>query len=157
MDRTEDETERAASACFLENEVRRAKTNRDPPSVVRVGSMSLPDARLRVLFVCSLNQWRSPTAEVIYRNDARLDVRSAGIRTDAKRHLGAPDIRWADIIFVMDQNQKAWIQESFREQALPALRVLDIPDDLVYMDPELQRLLRQAIDPELTEFLNNRP
>ena len=111
------------------------------------------EPRLRVLFVCSLNQWRSPTAEVIYRNDARLDVRSAGLRTDAKRHLSASDMSWAEVIFVMDQNQKEWIQERFRDLQLPPIRVLDIPDSLVYMDPELQRLLRAAIDPELATFL----
>lgn len=116
--------------------------------------MSLPsNPRLRVLFVCALNQWRSPTAETIYRNDARLEVRSAGVRTDAQRHLSAADVTWAELIFVMDREQKAWIQERFRDVAIPPIRILDIPDTLVYMDPELQRLLRQAIDPELSGFL----
>lgn len=31
--------------------------------------------RLKVLFVCSRNQWRSPTAEAMYRDDSRLSVR----------------------------------------------------------------------------------
>ena len=113
------------------------------------------DARLRVLFVCSLNQWRSPTAEVLYRNDARLEVRSAGLRTDAKRHLSTSDVTWAQVIFVMDRDQKAWVQERFRDLQLPPIRVLDIPDTLVYMDPELQRLLREAIDPELAGLLSS--
>ena len=116
--------------------------------------MTLPaQSRLRVLFVCSLNQWRSPTAEAIYRNDARLEVRSAGLRTNATRFLSGADVSWADIIFVMDVEQKAWIQERFRGQTLPRIHSLDIPDTLVYMDPELQRLLRLAIDPELAGLL----
>ena len=114
---------------------------------------STPKARLRVLFVCALNQWRSPTAEAIYRNDARLEVRSAGVRNDAKRRLSSEDVAWAEIIFVMDREQKAWIQERFRDQSLPIIQILDIPDTLVYMDPVLQRLLRQAIDPELAPLL----
>ena len=110
-------------------------------------------SRLRVLFVCSLNQWRSPTAEAIYRNDARLEVRSAGLRTNATRILSGANVAWADVIFVMDVEQKAWIQERFRGQILPRIHSLDIPDTLVYMDPELQRLLRLAIDPELAGLL----
>ena len=116
--------------------------------------MTLPaQSRLRVLFVCSLNQWRSPTAEAIYRNDGRLEVRSAGLRTNATRFLSGADVAWANIIFVMDVEQKAWIQERFRGQTLPRIHSLDIPDTLVYMDPELQRLLRLAIDPELAGLL----
>lgn len=110
-------------------------------------------SRLRVLFVCSLNQWRSPTAEVLYRNDTRLEVRSAGLRIDAKRTLSEDDVAWADVIFVMDREQKEWVQERFRQLSLPRIHSLDIPDTLVYMDPELQRLLRQAIDPELAALL----
>ena len=116
--------------------------------------MSSPENnRLRVLFVCSLNQWRSPTAEVLYRNDPRLDVRSAGLRTNATRHLSDADVAWAQVIFVMDDEQKVWIQKRFRSVTLPRIHVLDIPDSLVYMDPELQRLLRLAIDPELAALL----
>jgi predicted protein tyrosine phosphatase len=117
--------------------------------------MTLPArSRLRVLFVCSLNQWRSPTAEVIYRNDARLEVRSAGLRVNATRYLSGADVEWADIIFVMDVAQKAWLQDRFRGHLLPRIHNLDIPDTLEYMDPELQRLLREAIDPELAGLLS---
>jgi len=109
---------------------------------------------LRVLFVCALNQWRSPTAEAIYRNDPRLEVRSAGVRSEAKRRISEADIVWADVIFVMDREQKRWIQERFREVNSSKIQVLDIPDALVYMAPELQRLLRLAIDPELDALLS---
>ena len=112
---------------------------------------------LRVLFVCALNKWRSPTAEVLYRNDPRLQVRSAGIRSDAKRRISAMDIEWADVIIVMDREQKRWIQEQFQGESSPTIQVLDIPDALVYMDPELQRLLRLAIDPEIDALLELPP
>jgi predicted protein tyrosine phosphatase len=114
---------------------------------------SPPRPRLRVLFVCALNQWRSPTAERIYRQDSRLEVRSAGIRADANRPLIAGDIEWANVIFVMDREQKQWIQERFRDSALPRIRILDIPDSLIYMDPRLQKLLREAIDPEIDALI----
>jgi len=109
--------------------------------------------RLRVLFVCALNQWRSPTAEALYRNHPMLEVRPAGIREGAKRRLSEGDLRWAEVIFVMDREQKARIREEFSEVELPTIQVLDIPGDLKYMDPELQRLLRLAIDPEIAVLL----
>ena len=112
---------------------------------------------LRLLFVCSLNQWRSPTAEMIYRSDPRLEVRSAGVRASAKRQIKEADVKWADAIFVMDCEQKKWIQERFRGVSLPKIQVLDVPDSLVYMDPQLQELLRVAIDPEITALLASAP
>jgi predicted protein tyrosine phosphatase len=111
------------------------------------------NTRLRILFVCALNQWRSPTAEMIYRSHPRLEVRSAGVRSNARRCISAADVEWADVIFVMDREQKAWIQKRFRSVRVPNIQVLDIPGSLVYMNPELQRLLRLAVDPEIEALL----
>lgn len=108
---------------------------------------------LRVLFVCALNQWRSPTAEHLYRNDARLQVRSAGVRADARRRVSQSDLDWADVVFVMDREQKRWIQEHYRSHPLPDIRILDVPDEFTYLDPRLQAALRAAIDPEIDALL----
>lgn len=108
---------------------------------------------LRILFVCAMNQWRSPTAEAMYRQDPRLEVRSAGVRAEARRRLSDADIEWADAIFVMEHQQKSRIQERFRGESLPPVIVLDIPDDYTYLDPELQRLLHAAIEPEIETLL----
>jgi len=108
---------------------------------------------LKVLFVCALNQWRSPTAEHIYRDDARLQVRSAGIRAEARRRVSESDLNWADVVFVMDRDQKRWIREQFREVELPEIRILDVPDEFQYMDPRLQAALRAAIDPEIDALM----
>ena len=96
-----------------------------------------------------MNQWRSPTAEHLYRDDARLQVRSAGIRTEARRRVSEADLTWADVVFVMDREQKRWIREQFRSIDLPDVRVLDVPDEFEYMDPRLQAALRAVIDPEI--------
>jgi predicted protein tyrosine phosphatase len=109
--------------------------------------------RKHILFVCSLNQWRSPTAEALYRNDPRLEVRSAGIRESAKRKISRRDLAWAEVIMVMESEHKKWIQEHFRDLALPPIVNLDITSSLTYMDPELQQLLRSAIDPEIEAIL----
>lgn len=103
-----------------------------------------------------MNQWRSPTAEAMYRHDTRLQVRSAGVRSEARRRLSDSDVAWADVIFVMEHKQKARIQEQFREVQLPPVMVLDVPDDYTYLDPELQRLLQASIEPELQALLELR-
>jgi predicted protein tyrosine phosphatase len=113
-----------------------------------------PSARLKVLFVCSRNRWRSPTAERIYRDDARLEVRSAGLTSDANRRLSEADLAWADLVFVMDREHRALLRERYSScDALPLVIVLDVPDEYRYMDPALQEVLRAAIDPELARFL----
>ena len=105
--------------------------------------------RPRVLFVCALNQWRSPTVEALYRDDPRIEVRSAGIRTGARRRVTAAELEWADLVLVMEREHKRWIQDQFCDRPLPRLEVLDIPDEYGRMDVELQELLRAAIEPEI--------
>lgn len=45
------------------------------------------NGRLKVFFVFRKNTWRSPTAEKIYRNDARMSVRSRGTLNAAARPI----------------------------------------------------------------------
>jgi predicted protein tyrosine phosphatase len=111
--------------------------------------------KLRVLFVCASNQWRSPTAEVLYRNDQRLEVRSAGVCESSRHRVNSEDLQWAHVVFAMEQKHKKRIQEHFRDIKLPPIEVLDIPDDLEYMNPKLQRMLREALDPELEALLQS--
>jgi predicted protein tyrosine phosphatase len=102
-----------------------------------------------------MNQWRSPTAEHLYRDDARLQVRSAGIRAEARRRVSEADLTWANVVFVMDRDQKRWIREQFRSVDLPDIRVLDVPDEFEYMDPRLQAALRAVIDPEIDALVQS--
>lgn len=106
------------------------------------------DGRLHVLFVCAMNRQRSVTAERLYRNDPRLEVRSAGVREGANRRISAEDLRWAGVVFVMERDQKTWITERFAGRDLPRIEVLDIPDEYLCMDPRLQEILRLMLDPE---------
>ncbi len=103
---------------------------------------------IKVLFVCSQNQWRSPTGETIFRKDMGLSVRSAGTSRKAKRTLSVTDIRWADIILVMEEKHKSRIKAHFRnEMRHKLLHVLDIPDEYRFMDPELVDIIRQKSEP----------
>jgi predicted protein tyrosine phosphatase len=116
---------------------------------------SLPrvNRRLRILFVCAMNKQRSVTAEQLYRNDARLEVRSAGVRSDANRRISDEDLRWADVVFVMEREHKVWITTRFEGLDLPPIEVLDIPDEYECMDPQLQEMLRLTLDPEIASIL----
>jgi predicted protein tyrosine phosphatase len=105
--------------------------------------------RLKVLFVCAQNKQRSTTAERLYRNDPRLEVRSAGVRPEACRRVGEGDLRWADVVFAMEREHKRWIAERFVGLALPPIDVLEISDDYAFMDPVLVGMLRSMLEPEL--------
>lgn len=100
----------------------------------------------RILFVCSQNRLRSPTAEQVFSTYPQLDVASAGTNRDAENPLTPDLIAWADIVFVMEKTHRNKVREKFRAQ-LHDTRVicLDIPDDYDYMDPELVALLKRKV------------
>lgn len=109
----------------------------------------MPSQRLRVLFVCAMNKQRSVTAERLYANDPRVEVRSAGVRAEALRRVSEADLAWADVVYAMEREHKQWIAERFGHLLeLPPIEVLDIPDDYECMAPELQEILRTTLDPE---------
>ena len=108
--------------------------------------------RLKVLFVCSRNQWRSPTAERVFARDPALAVRSRGVSASAVRRLTGADVAWADVILVMEADHKRQVTKRFRDElADRTIHVLDIPDAYRFMDPELVELLeasvRSALEP----------
>lgn len=106
--------------------------------------------RRKVLFICSKNQWRSPTAEAIWRKHPELAVRSAGTSSTARRKVSVEDIRWADVIFVMEEKHKSRLLAEFTTTVeRKPLHVLDIPDEYKYMDAELVELLRETVTPLL--------
>lgn len=106
--------------------------------------------RLKVLFVCSRNQWRSPTAEQVFRRQPALAVRSAGTSASARKQVSAADLDWADVIVVMESKHKSRLMQAHAELlAGKPLHVLDIPDDYRFMDPELVELLQTAVPPLL--------
>lgn len=91
-----------------------------------------------LLFICSRNQWRSPTAETIWRKHPDFNVKSAGTSPKAKRTVNVADIRWANVIFVMEKKHKNRLLAQFnRLLEYKTIHVLDIPDEYQYMDAEL--------------------
>ncbi|HET6227930.1 MAG TPA: protein tyrosine phosphatase [Bacteroidia bacterium] len=105
---------------------------------------------MNILFVCSRNKWRSPTAEAIYKNIPGLNTRSAGTEPSAKIRLSAKMIIWADIIFVMEKRHKQRILEKFEfESSGKEIVVLNIPDDYQFMDPELIEEIKAGVDQKI--------
>ena len=101
---------------------------------------------LNLLFVCSQNRLRSPTAEQIFANHPGVETGSAGTNNDAEEPLSAELVQWADIIFVMEKTHRAKLERRYRD-ALKSTRVicLDIPDDYAFMDDALVALLRKKV------------
>lgn len=103
---------------------------------------------MNVLFVCSRNQWRSPTGEEVWRKFPGVEVRSAGTGRNARRRLTLNDIRWADLILVMEEKHKSRIRADYRDEVrFKAVHVLDIPDDYRFMDPDLIDIIRERTEP----------
>lgn len=99
-----------------------------------------------LLFVCSQNQLRSPTAESVFSERPNISVRSAGVNNDAEIPISVEDIEWADYIFVMEQTHKSKVKKRFK-QHLSSQKVvcLGIPDNYEYMDPELIKILEKSV------------
>lgn len=102
------------------------------------------------LFICSRNQWRSPTAERIFAVGYGIATRSAGTSKHAKHTISLKDIAWADMIFVMEQKHKQNIKEKFPQPLQhKKVIVLDISDEYPYMDEVLIELLKESMLPYL--------
>ncbi len=105
---------------------------------------------MNVLFICSRNKWRSRTAETIFKNTPGHEFRSAGTENNARIKVTAKLIVWSDIIFVMERKHRDRLQEKFREAMKEKeVIVLDIPDEYVYMHPELIEMLQTSVPPYL--------
>jgi predicted protein tyrosine phosphatase len=103
-----------------------------------------------VLFICSANKLRSPTAENVFSKWPDIETDSAGISNDADVMLSREQVSWANIIFVMEKTHKNRLQKKFKD-AVSGKRLicLGIPDDYEYMDPELVTLLENKVAPFL--------
>ncbi|MEH2473076.1 putative protein tyrosine phosphatase [Nitrobacteraceae bacterium AZCC 2161] len=99
-----------------------------------------------ILFICSANRLRSPTAEQVFSTWPGIETDSAGISSGATVLLSSEQVDWADIIFVMEKAHRSKLARQFRPH-LKGKRVvcLDIPDVYEFMDPTLVRLLEQKV------------
>jgi len=99
-----------------------------------------------ILVVCGRNKKRSRTAEYIFKNDSRFNIRSAGLSPKSERKLSENDLNWAGLVFVMEHGHKARIQGLYRHLQLPPIEVLHIEDNYEFLDDELVDLLTERMN-----------
>lgn len=99
-----------------------------------------------VLFICSQNRLRSPTAEQVFADWPGIETSSAGTNNDAENPLSHELIEWADVIFVMEKAHRNKVTGKYRS-ALNGKRLicLHIPDDYDFMDPVLVAILKSKV------------
>ena len=107
--------------------------------------------RERILFVCTANVDRSPTAEFLYLGDPRYEVHSAGTAPFATNPLSREMLLWANRVFVMNERED-------RHRTLVKMRFPDVDREVIDLDIEdrwrrgdpvlVDRLLR-ALKPHL--------
>lgn len=102
-----------------------------------------------ILIVCGRNKKRSRTAEHIFKNDCRFNIRSAGLSPGSERKISENDLNWSDLVFVMESDQRSKIRDVYRNLDLPEIEVLNIRDDYEFMDEELIEMLTGRINDSL--------
>lgn len=101
---------------------------------------------MRLLFVCSENRLRSPTAAAVFSEYEGVEAISAGTNADASTPVSGDLIGWADAILVMEKSHRNKVAKKFREQLKgKKLGVLEIPDHFDFMDPLLIQILKNRV------------
>ena len=97
-----------------------------------------------LLFICSKNQWRSPTAELLFKDHPIHVARSAGTSDKARIRVSQKMIDWADVIFVMERKHRDIIKQRFFITGQPFI-VLEIEDNYQFGDAELIEILKFSL------------
>ena len=103
-----------------------------------------------ILFICSRNQLRSPTAEQVFSTWPGIAVASAGLDKSSREQVTPELLEWADLIFVMERSHRNKLAKKFRSY-LRHQRVicLNIPDEYPFMDPRLVQLFKKLVPTHL--------
>jgi predicted protein tyrosine phosphatase len=105
---------------------------------------------IRALFICHYNRKRSATAERVFAKDPTLDVLSAGTSEEAMVQVNERMLEWADIVFVMDDDQVQALAKMFPgHSTLDRVICLEIPDKYHFLDPDLVAILDTRTRPHL--------
>jgi predicted protein tyrosine phosphatase len=100
----------------------------------------------KLLFVCSENKLRSPTAETVFSEYEDVEAIGAGTNNDATTPVSGDLIEWADVILVMEKAHRNKVSKKYKELLKSKrLIVLDIPDNYECMQPELIQLLKAKV------------
>ncbi len=101
--------------------------------------------KTRMLFICSANHDRSPTAEIMYQRHPGLEAKSTGIFKPQKEVRDC--LSWAEVIVVMEDIHEAYIRKRFAEAlADKPVFVLGIADRYRFMEDELTSLIEERME-----------
>jgi predicted protein tyrosine phosphatase len=104
----------------------------------------------KLLFVCSRNRWRSPTAEKLFDGVDGIQARSAGTEPGSRIRVTAGHLGWADVIFAMEKKHLRRLRAKFADELMSKPVIcLHIPDDSQFMQPELVALLQATVTTHL--------
>jgi len=104
----------------------------------------------KLLFICTENLQRSPTAEELINSSPEFSsyqAKSAGTSFSAINQITKELINWADIIFIFNEKyekHKTILLKKFPEIKKPIIN-LDIPDIYFKNDPELINILKRKL------------
>jgi predicted protein tyrosine phosphatase len=110
----------------------------------------------KVLFVCTANLQRSPTAEHLFQNWKGIwQAESAGTNALPGRNpLTQQLVDRADLVIVMEPNLVEHILTHFKTNP-DKIRLLNIPDRYFRNDPELVQELKKKVIPILETWKPN--
>ena len=93
----------------------------------------------------------------MFAKDPGLDVRSAGTSDEAMVRVNQRMLEWADIIFIMDDEQRRALADLFPDHPAVAKAIcLEIADNYHFLDPVLVAMLRERTAPHLDKLKANR-
>lgn len=111
---------------------------------------------MRVLFVCTVNRLRSPTAETLFSTLPGVEALSAGTDAQAETPLSKELVASADVIFAMEKHHRDKIRKKFKDRpADNRIITLNIPDDYERDDPDLIELLDAKVTHRLERLMSS--
>ena len=98
---------------------------------------------MKILFICNQNQNRSKTAEELFKD--KFQTKSAGLFNSIP--VKNSQLAWADLIVVMEDEQRSELAKRFPEQYLKKQIIsLNISDIYQYNQPELIKTLNSKMN-----------
>ncbi len=95
---------------------------------------------MNILFVCNQGRHRSKTAAELLSKEHT--TKYTGIYTTLSKN----DLVWADVVIVMEDNQRTEIAQKYpKEYLAKQILCLEVPDIYSYNQPELITLLQKKI------------
>lgn len=98
----------------------------------------------KLLFVCTENKMRSPTAEAVLKGMNGYEVKSAGTSKQARVSIDRGLLEWADRIYVFEKKHVDAIRYRWPDQLRKVIN-LHIPDEYDYMQSELVDLILSKV------------